>query len=110
MPRHHMVILALPIHMIRHTVVFRLKHAAGSEEERAFLDAARELATIPGVEKFEALRQVSAKNLYTFGLSMEFANATAYAGYNEHPDHVRFVQERWLPEVAEFMEIDYEKA
>jgi hypothetical protein len=23
------------------------------------------------------------------------------------PYHVRFVQERWLPEVAEFMEIDY---
>ena len=96
--------------MIRHTVVFRLKHAAGSAKERAFLDAARELAGIPGVEKFEALRQVSPKNPYTFGLSMEFATPEAYAHYNGHPDHVRFVQERWLPEVAEFMEIDYEKA
>ncbi|WP_050029482.1 Dabb family protein [Verrucomicrobium sp. BvORR034] len=96
--------------MIRHTVVFRLKHAAGSAEEQAFLQAAGELAAIPGVEKFEALRQVSPKNPYTFGLSMEFANAAAYAGYNDHPEHVRFVQERWLQEVAEFMEIDYEKA
>jgi heme-degrading monooxygenase HmoA len=96
--------------MIRHTVVFRLKHAAGSAEEQGFLKAAGELAAIPGVEQFETLRQVSPKNPYTFGLSMEFASAEAYAGYSEHPEHVQFVQERWLKEVAEFMEIDYEKA
>ena len=38
---------------------------------------------------------------------MEFADAALYQQYSDHPDHVRFVQERWLPEVAEFMEIDY---
>ena len=35
---------------------------------------------------------------------MEFADPDAYTAYNEHPDHVRFVQERWLPEVADFLE------
>ena len=95
--------------MIRHTVVFRLKHQAGSEEERAFLDAAMVLKDIPGVQKFEQLRQVSPKNDYTFGFSMEFADETAYQGYNDHPDHVAFVQNRWIPEVAAFMEIDYEQ-
>jgi len=39
---------------------------------------------------------------------MEFADRAAYDGYNEHPDHVRFVQERWLAEVADFLEVDYE--
>ena len=39
---------------------------------------------------------------------MEFADAAAYRTYNDHPVHRRFVAERWLPEVAEFMEIDYE--
>ena len=39
---------------------------------------------------------------------MEFAGPTAYAAYNEHPDHVGFVESRWLPEVADFLEIDYE--
>jgi len=39
---------------------------------------------------------------------MEFADRAAYASYNEDPDHVRFVQERWLEEVADFLEIDYE--
>ncbi|SEQ47769.1 Stress responsive A/B Barrel Domain [Devosia sp. YR412] len=93
--------------MIRHTVVFTLKHAKGSAEEGTFLRDAKVLASIPGVENFEQLRQVSPKNDYSFGFSMEFADQAAYTGYNDHPDHVAFVQTRWIPEVAAFLEIDY---
>ena len=94
--------------MIRHTVVFRLKHAAGSAEEAKFLaDSRRILAAIPGVENFEAMRQVSAKNDFTFGFAMEFTDQAAYDGYNAHPDHVAYVRDRWVPEVAAFLEIDY---
>ena len=93
--------------MIRHTVVFTLKHAAGSAEEGAFLNDAKVLGNIPGVERFEQLRQVSPKNDYAFGFSMEFADQAAYSGYNEHPDHVAFVRDRWVPEVERFLEIDY---
>jgi heme-degrading monooxygenase HmoA len=92
---------------IRHTVAFRLRHPAGSAEETAFLSAAGALAAIPGVEAFELLRQVGVKNEFEFGISMEFADRAAYDGYNGHPEHVRFVAERWLPEVAEFLELDY---
>jgi len=95
--------------MIRHTVVFRLKHAKGSAAEASFLSAADVLATIPGVTKFEKLRQVSKKNGYAFGFSMEFDGEAAYQGYNDHPEHTRFVKERWIPEVEEFLEIDYER-
>jgi Stress responsive A/B Barrel Domain len=93
--------------MIRHTVVFRLKHAPGSASEAGFLKEAMKLAAIPGVRKFEQLRQVSPKNGYSFGFSMEFADQAAYTVYNDHPSHVAFVRNRWIPEVAEFMEIDY---
>ena len=48
--------------MIRHTVVFRLKHAKGSAAEKKFLADADVLATIPGVKNFEKLRQVSRKS------------------------------------------------
>ena len=92
---------------IRHTVVFDLRHAAGSGEEADFLAAAERLGAIPGVEAFEVLREVSPKNGYRFGISMEFADQAAYTAYNEHPDHVRFVEERWLAEVSDFLEIDY---
>lgn len=93
--------------MIRHTVVFRLKHPKGSEAERKFLADARILAAIPGVETFEQLRQVSSKNEFDFGFSMEFSGEAAYQGYNDHPDHVAFVRDRWVPEVEAFLEIDY---
>lgn len=92
---------------IRHTVTFTLAHPQGSADERDFLDAAEQLATIPGVEAFELLAEVSPKNGYRFGISMEFADRAAYERYNEHPDHVRFVEERWLSEVSDFLELDY---
>jgi Stress responsive A/B Barrel Domain len=93
--------------MIRHTVVFSLHHAKGSAAEKGFLSAADVLTEIPGVMKFEKLRQTSKKNDYDFGFSMEFADQAAYDGYNIHPKHVAFVNNRWVPEVSRFMEIDY---
>jgi hypothetical protein len=95
--------------MIRHTVVFRLRHAEGSAEEAGFLSTAREqLAGIPGVERFEVLRQTGGQSSYRHSLSMEFADADAYAAYNGHPSHTGFVQGRWIPEVEEFLELDFE--
>jgi hypothetical protein len=93
--------------MIRHTVVFVLKHARGSLQEKAFLRDALVLKEIPGVTKFEQLKQVSKKNDYEFGFSMEFKDQAAYDAYNVHPKHVKFVQERWEREVERFLEIDY---
>jgi heme-degrading monooxygenase HmoA len=93
---------------IRHTVVFKLKHPKDSPGEQAFLAAAQQLAAIPGVEKFESLRQISQKNRYEWALSMEFASQAAYDQYNRHPVHVAFVEQRWKKEVADFLEIDYQ--
>jgi len=95
--------------MITHTAVFRLRHAKGSAEEACFLNAADALIAIPGVKNFEKLRQVSAKNDFTFCFSMQFESQKEYDFYNNHPDHVAFVQERWIPEVEKFVEIDYVK-
>lgn len=95
--------------MIRHTVAFNLNHAQGSPEEEKFLADALVLADIPGVKAFERLRQVSPKNKYGFGFSMEFDDQAAYDIYNAHPLHVAFVRDRWAAEVADFMEIDYVK-
>ena len=89
-------------------VVFKLKHPKGSEEEKEFLIAIKKLAAIPGVEKLECMKQVSKKNKFDYGLSMEFANQQAYDQYNSHPDHVAFVQNRWVKEVEDFLEIDFE--
>lgn len=93
--------------MIRHTVTFRLKHRPGSSEEAAFLADSKTLADIPGVKRFEQLKQISPKNDFRFGFSMEFEDQSAYDGYNNHPEHVAYVRDRWIPEVEAFLEIDY---
>ena len=92
---------------IRHTVSFSLRHPAGSDAERDFFEAAEALREIPGVEAFDILAEVSPKNGFRFGISMEFADVAAYESYNEHPEHVRFVEQRWVNEVEDFLEIDY---
>jgi hypothetical protein len=94
--------------MIRHTVVFKLIHPKDSPGEKAFLNAIMKLSSIPGVQNFECLRQISKKNNFDFGLSMDFQSIKAYEDYNQNPDHVAFVQTYWIKEVKDFMEIDFE--
>lgn len=93
--------------MIQHTVAFRLVHAAGSPEEEEFLTTARRtLTAVPGVRDFTVSRQVSPKSALTFQFSMVFDDEAAYAAYDAHPAHRAFVAERWVPEVAQFQELD----
>ena len=91
---------------IRHSVAFSLRHEAGSDGEADFMSAISALEQIPGVEAFELMREVSPKNDFDYGLTMEFADKAAYTAYNEHPQHVSFVADRWDAEVTAFLEID----
>lgn len=93
--------------MILHTVAFTLKHTPGSAEERDFLDAGLALADLPMVNRFQCFRQISEKNDFDFGFSMEFESEEDYQAYNAHPVHSDFVASRWIPEVARFLELDY---
>ena len=94
--------------MILHQVIFTLKHAYGSAEEKNFLKAAKQLAAIPGVDNLQCFRQISKKNTFDFGLSMEFNSVEEYEIYNQHHDHLRFIEDFWVEGVADFLEIDYE--
>jgi hypothetical protein len=94
--------------MIRHTVTFKLKHQKGSTKESDFLNRAKKLSSLPKVQKFECLKEIGKKNDFDFGLSMEFQNMSDYEEYNHHPDHISFVENIWIPEVIDFIEIDYE--
>lgn len=93
---------------MRHTVVFKLKYPMGSPEETEFLNAAKKLSAIPGINNFQCLRQISKKNDYDYGLSMEFDTLKAYETYNSHPDHLKFVEANWGKYVEKFIEIDFE--
>ncbi|GAA4672065.1 Dabb family protein [Nocardioides nanhaiensis] len=91
---------------VRHTVVFALRHPAGSAEEASFLEALATLAEIDGVEELQVAREVSPKNEYTHAVAMEFADEQAYRTYDADPRHQGFVTERWDAEVSAFLEVD----
>ncbi|HAD01828.1 MAG: Dabb family protein [Parabacteroides sp.] len=94
---------------ILHTVAFSLKHGKESDATNAFLsDGKKILTSIPVVRNFQVFRQTSPKCTFDFGFSMVFTNRTDFETYNNHPDHVSFVKERWETEVSGFQETDYE--
>jgi heme-degrading monooxygenase HmoA len=64
-----------------HSVFFKLKHDKGSDAERSFYNAAMQLADISGVQNFKWLNEQSEKNDFDYGLSMVFANQTAYDAF-----------------------------
>ena len=93
---------------IQHTVMFKLASGKDSEATTKFLnDARRILSAIGSVKNFRIYKQVSPKTDFDFHFTMIFENQEAYTAYNEHPDHVGFVKERWVPEVTIFQEADF---
>jgi hypothetical protein len=90
--------------VIQHTVAFRLRDSVDAEE---FWRRVEELRELPGVRQFSVLRQVGQKNDFDHALSMYFESQADYEGYNGHPVHIAFVVEAWVPNVADFIELDY---
>lgn len=94
--------------MIRHSVILKLKNTINSIEKQAFFEAVDTLSAIPNVQKFEVLKQTSPKNKFEYGISMEFDNQEQYDIYSNHPKHIHFIQNFWMNQVEDFLEIDYE--
>lgn len=94
---------------IQHMVIFNLTYPKDAPESKKFIhDGTRILTGIPVVKNFQAFNQVSEKNKFGFGFSMVFTNSADYETYNKHPEHVAFVQNRWMKEVSDYLEIDFE--
>ena len=94
--------------MIRHSVILRLKSNLSSEAKNRYFDAVGKLKQIPGVQKFEVLKQTSSKNPFQYGISMEFDTQQAYDLYTGHFLHTAFVEKYWADCVEDFLEIDYQ--
>lgn len=93
--------------MIRHSVILKLKENISHASKKAFFDAVYKLKEIPDVKTFEILNQISLKNKFEYGISMEFENQQQYDSYSNHPAHLDFIQNFWIPSVEDFLEIDY---
>ena len=95
--------------MIKHMVIFCLKYDKSDPSTEKFLsDSKSILGSIPAVEKFKLVKQISPKNKFHFGFSMEFKDKEAYETYIKHQMHVNYVKQLWQKEVTHFLEIDFE--
>ena len=94
--------------MISHSVIFKLHHPKKSSGEAEFFIEASKLADIPGVKKFQILKQTSPNNKYEYGIIMQFSNKKNYREYSNHPNHILFIQQYWTNGVVDFLEIDFE--
>lgn len=92
--------------MIKHIVVFNLKHQKHSLKEKTFFLRAQSLAMIPEVKNFEVSVQVSQQSSFQYALSMNFDNENEYQHYLVDERHDNFVKTYWLSEVTDFMELD----
>ena len=93
--------------MIIHSVFFKLIHPVGGEDEAIFFSRLKELKKIDVVRAFKLVKEVSPKNEFDYGLVMELENQSDLKAYNHHPDHIEFVNTIWIPQVQDFLEIDY---
>ncbi len=92
--------------MIQHIVLFNLKHRENSLEEQEFFHRVQKLSLIPEVHNLKHLRQLSQKNPFKYALSMTFESLKFYQCYLKDVRHKSFVENYWLAEVTEFMEVD----
>ncbi len=82
-----------------HMVYFWLNEGGGRREAEALAEGARRnLSGIPGVLRLEAgfpagtTREV-VDSTYGVGLLVEFASAADHDVYQDHADHLRFIEE-----------------
>lgn len=90
--------------MIIHSVILTFKENAKKQD---FFEAANKLANIEGVKNFKLLKEISPKNKFEYGISMEFDNQEQYDYYTNHAEHQNFIQNFWMNSVEDFLEIDY---
>jgi len=64
--------------MIQHSVIFSIKENIDTPRIKQFFKAAVELTKIPGVINFKSWKQVSKKNAFHYGMSMEFSTQEQY--------------------------------
>ena len=82
-----------------HLVYFWLKEGCGQKEAKALAEGARRYLThIPGVLRLEAGFPVGTErdvvdSSYGVGLLVEFGSVADHDVYQDHADHLRFIEE-----------------
>lgn len=96
--------------MIRHVLLFRFKPETSAEEARTLLAELAELPSrYPAMRRFGLGENVSQRDqTFSHVMSLEFDGREQLEAYLNSSHHERFVQMRFLPNVAERVIGSYE--
>jgi hypothetical protein len=100
--------------MITHVVIFWTEQA-NRESAVALYEGARKLDQIPGVKNFRCGCPVPSPrdvvdDSFQVAISMDFDDQEAADTYQNHPDHVAFVEEVFKKHAARCVVYDFETA
>lgn len=91
-----------------HNIVFNLDAAALDQAEAIMEEGRRVLSTIPGVLEVLTGEAVQQDAKYRFCWNVRFAHPAVIESYRDHPEHVRFADERFRPFAANRLSIDFQ--
>lgn len=98
--------------MITHVVVFWTDKPQDTNRDRLIQAANDLLGRIPGAQNFRVGAPVASNrgvvdDSFCFAISMDFPDQAAADTYQQHPEHIRFVNEFVKPLVKRFVVYDY---
>jgi len=91
---------------IRHLALINLKHEKDSPRAKEFLEAAkRDLGGVPSVREY--MQNVTPPKGWQYGLLLEFDCEEDLEAYENHPLNQKFTEEYWIPDVLDYMDINF---
>ena len=98
--------------MIRHVVMFRFEDSVTDDDVVAMAAALDALpVAIPAIVTYRHGRDLGfGPTNFQYAVTADFADATDYATYRDHPEHQRFIAEHITGRVVERTAVQFEYA
>jgi fructose-bisphosphate aldolase class II len=98
---------AAPWREVEHLIIFNTE-GLNEEEARALkAEGRRVLGAIPGVRRAETGTAVKSDARYRHAWLIRFCHPAVIESYRDHPEHVRYADERFRPVAGDRISIDY---
>ncbi|ROR32376.1 class II fructose-bisphosphate aldolase [Inmirania thermothiophila] len=97
-----------PWREVEHLIVYNVEGIDEAEALARMAEGRRVLGSIPGVRRVVTGRALRADARYRYCWLVRFAGEPVITTYRDHPEHVRYADERFRPVAGDRISIDYE--
>ncbi|WP_038035339.1 ketose-bisphosphate aldolase [Thermopetrobacter sp. TC1] len=98
---------AQPWREVEHLIIYNVEGIDEEETRRRIEEGRKVLSRIPGVRRVDTGTAVRPDARYRHAWLIRFAHEEVIASYRDHPDHVRYADEKFRPVAADRISIDY---